>query len=71
MSDFRKDKAMASVDGLRLIRDKMQRSAKDNTLIVGLTPEEVRYIINNSIMCILLKETDRIVNSVKEEKNGD
>lgn len=49
----RRDIAKECVDGLRLIRDKLQKSAKDNTLIVGVTPEEVKYIINNSIFAIL------------------
>ena len=49
----RRDIAKECVDGLRLIRDKLQRSAKDNTLIVGITPEEVKYVINNSIFSIL------------------
>ena len=52
MTDKR-DIAKECVDGLRLIRDKLQKSAKDNTLIVGVTPEEVKYIINNSIFSIL------------------
>ena len=49
----RRDIAKECVDGLRLIRDKLQKSAKDNSLIVGITPEEVKYIINNSIFSIL------------------
>lgn len=49
----KRDIAKECVDGLRLIRDKLQRSAKDNTLIVGITPEEVKYVINNSIFSIL------------------
>lgn len=54
MSEVKKrDIAKECVDGLRLIRDKLQKSAKDNTLIVGVTPEEVKYIINNSIFAIL------------------
>ena len=54
MSEAKKrDIAKECVDGLRLIRDKLQKSAKDNTLIVGITPEEVKYIINNSIFSIL------------------
>ena len=54
MSEVKKrDIAKECVDGLRLIRDKLQKSAKDNTLIVGITPEEVKYIINNSIFSIL------------------
>ena len=54
MSEAKKrDIAKECVDGLRLIRDKLQKSAKDNTLIVGITPDEVKYIINNSIFSIL------------------
>lgn len=54
MSEVKKrDIAKECVDGLRLIRDKLQKSAKDNTLIVGITPDEVKYIINNSILSIL------------------
>ena len=54
MSEAKKrDVAKECVDGLRLIRDKLQKSAKDNTLIVGITPDEVKYIINNSIFSIL------------------
>lgn len=54
MSDIKKrDIAKECVDGLRLIRGKLQKSAKDNTLIVGITPDEVKYIINNSIFSIL------------------
>ena len=49
----KRDIAKECVDGLRLIRDKLQKSAKDNTLIVGITPEEVKYVINNSIFSIL------------------
>lgn len=49
----KRDIAKECVDGLRLIRDKLQKSAKDNTLIVGITPDEVKYIINNSIFSIL------------------
>lgn len=54
MSEAKKrDIAKECVDGLRLIRDKLQKSAKDNSLIVGITPDEVKYIINNSIFSIL------------------
>lgn len=69
MSEAKKrDIAKECVDGLRLIREKMQRSAKENTLIVGLTPEEVRYILNNSIFAILTKEASKIH---EEEQHGD
>ena len=63
----KRDIAKECVDGLRLIRDKLQKSAKDNTLIVGITPEEVKYIINNSIFSILTAQ----MLQKKEEKNGD
>lgn len=54
MSEAKKrDIAKECVDGLRLIRDKLQKSAKDNSLIVGITPDEIKYIINNSIFTIL------------------
>lgn len=66
MSDKR-DIAKECVDGLRLIRDKLQKSAKDNSLIVGITPDEVKYIINNSIFSILTAEMLK----KKEKKNGD
>lgn len=66
MSEEKRDIAKECVDGLRLIREKMQKSAKENTLIVGLTPEEVRYIINNSIMAILAVDLKR-----QEVNNGD
>lgn len=66
MTDKR-DIAKECVDGLRLIRDKLQKSAKDNTLIVGVTPEEVKYIINNSIFSILTAQ----MLQKKEEKDGD
>lgn len=69
MSDIKKrDIAKECVDGLRLIRDKLQKSAKDNTLIVGITPEEVKYIINNSIFSIL---TAQMLKKKEEEANGD
>lgn len=61
----RRDIAKECVDGLRLIRDKLQKSAKDNTLIVGITPEEVKYIINNSIFSILTVQMLK----KKEEEN--
>lgn len=61
----KRDIAKECVDGLRLIRDKLQKSAKDNTLIVGVTPEEVKYIINNSIFSIL---TTQMLKK-KEEEN--
>lgn len=68
MSEVKKrDIAKECVDGLRLIRDKLQKSAKDNSLIVGITPEEVKYIINNSIFAILTVQMLK----KKEEKNGD
>ena len=68
MSEAKKrDIAKECVDGLRLIRDKLQKSAKDNTLIVGITPEEVKYIINNSIFSILTVQMLK----KKEEKDGD
>lgn len=63
----KRDIAKECVDGLRLIRDKLQKSAKDNTLIVGVTPEEVKYIINNSIFSILTAQ----MLQKKEEKDGD
>ena len=63
----RRDIAKECVDGLRLIRDKLQKSAKDNTLIVGITPEEVKYVINNSIFSILTAQMLK----KKEEKDGD
>ena len=63
----KRDIAKECVDGLRLIRDKLQKSAKDNTLIVGVTPEEVKYIINNSIFSILTAQMLK----KKEEKDGD
>ena len=63
----RRDIAKECVDGLRLIRDKLQKSAKDNTLIVGITPDEVKYIINNSIFAILTVQMLK----KKEENNGD
>lgn len=54
MSEAKKrDIAKECVDGLRLIRDNLQKSAKDNSLIVGITPDEIKYIINNSIFTIL------------------
>lgn len=65
MSDKR-DIAKECVDGLRLIRDKLQKSAKDNTLIVGITPEEVKYVINNSIFSIL---TAQMLKKKEEEEN--
>ena len=69
MSDIKKrDIAKECVDGLRLIRDKLRKSAKDNTLIVGITPEEVKYIINNSIFSIL---TAQMLKKKEEEANGD
>lgn len=69
MSEAKKrDIAKECVDGLRLIRDKLQKSAKDNTLIVGITPEEVKYIINNSIFSIL---TAQMLKKKEEEANGD
>ena len=61
----KRDIAKECVDGLRLIRDKLQKSAKDNTLIAGITPEEVKYIINNSIFSIL---TAQMLHK-KEEEN--
>ena len=61
----KRDIAKECVDGLRLIRDKLQKSAKDNTLIVGVTPEEVKYIINNSIFSILTAQMLK----KKEEKD--
>ena len=61
----KRDIAKECVDGLRLIRDKLQKSAKDNTLIVGITPEEVKYIINNSIFSILTAQ----MLQKKEEEN--
>lgn len=68
MSEAKKrDIAKECVDGLRLIRDKLQKSAKDNTLIVGITPDEVKYIINNSIFAILTVQMLK----KKEEKDGD
>lgn len=68
MSEAKKrDIAKECVDGLRLIRDKLQKSAKDNTLIVGITPEEVKYIINNSIFSILTVQMLK----KKEENDGD
>ena len=67
MSEAKKrDIAKECVDGLRLIRDKLQKSAKDNTLIVGITPEEVKYIINNSIFTIL---TAQMIIKKKEKEN--
>ena len=63
----KRDIAKECVDGLRLIRDKLQKSAKDNTLIIGVTPEEVKYIINNSIFSILTAQMLK----KKEEKDGD
>lgn len=63
----KRDIAKECVDGLRLIRDKLQKSAKDNTLIVGITPDEVKYIINNSIFSILTAQMLK----KKEEKDGD
>ena len=63
----KRDIAKECVDGLRLIRDKLQKSAKDNTLIVGVTPEEVKYIINNSVFSILTAQMLK----KKEEKDGD
>lgn len=69
MSEAKKrDIAKECVDGLRLIRDKLQKSAKDNTLIVGITPDEIKYIINNSIFTIL---TAQMIIKKKEENNGD
>ena len=69
MSEAKKrDIAKECVDGLRLIRDKLQKSAKDNSLIVGITPDEIKYIINNSIFTIL---TAQMIIKKKEEKNGD
>ena len=69
MSEAKKrDIVKECVDGLRLIRDKLQKSAKDNTLIVGITPEEVKYIINNSIFSIL---TAQMLKKKEEEANGD
>ena len=66
MSEAKKrDIAKECVDGLRLIRDKLQKSAKDNSLIVGITPEEVKYIINNSIFSILTVQMLK----KKEEEN--
>ena len=66
MSEAKKrDIAKECVDGLRLIRDKLQKSAKDNTLIVGITPDEVKYIINNSIFSILTAQMLK----KKEEEN--
>lgn len=68
MSEVKKrDIAKECVDGLRLIRDKLQKSAKDNTLIVGVTPEEVKYIINNSIFAILTVQMLK----KKEENDGN
>ena len=67
MSEAKKrDIAKECVDGLRLIRDKLQKSAKDNTLIVGITPDEIKYIINNSIFTIL---TAQMIIKKKEEEN--
>lgn len=63
----KRDIAKECVDGLRLIRDKLQKSAKDNTLIIGITPEEVKYIINNSIFSILTAQMLK----KKEENDGD
>lgn len=68
MSEVKKrDIAKECVDGLRLIRDKLQKSAKDNTLIVGITPEEVKYIINNSIFSIL---TAQMLKKKEENDHG-
>ena len=64
----KRDIAKECVDGLRLIRDKLQKSAKDNSLIVGITPDEIKYIINNSIFTIL---TAQMIIKKKEEKDGD
>lgn len=71
MSEAKKrDIAKECIDGLRLIREKMQRSAKENTLIVGLTPEEVKFVINNSIMAILAVDLRRQHwENQKEDKN--
>ena len=67
MSEAKKrDIAKECVDGLRLIRDKLQKSAKDNSLIVGITPDEIKYIINNSIFTIL---TAQMIIKKKEEEN--
>lgn len=69
MSEAKKrDIAKECVDGLRLIRDKLQKSAKDNSLIVGITPDEIKYIINNSIFTIL---TAQMIIKKREENNGD
>ena len=62
----KRDIAKECVDGLRLIRDKLQKSAKDNSLIVGITPDEIKYIINNSIFTIL---TAQMIIKKKEEEN--
>ena len=71
MSEAKKrDIAKECIDGLRLIREKMQRSAKENPLIVGLTPEEVKFVINNSIMAILAVDMKRQYwENHKEDKN--
>lgn len=67
MSEAKKrDIAKECVDGLRLIRDKLQKSAKDNSLIIGITPDEIKYIINNSIFTIL---TAQMIIKKREEEN--
>jgi len=67
MSEAKKrDIAKECVDGLRLIRDKLQKSAKDNSLVVGITPDEIKYIINNSIFTIL---TAQMIIKKREEEN--
>lgn len=67
MSEVKKrDIAKECVDGLRLIRDKLQKSAKDNSLVVGITPDEIKYIINNSIFTIL---TAQMIIKKREEEN--
>lgn len=67
MSEAKKrDIAKECVDGLRLIRDKLQKSAKDNSLVLGITPDEIKYIINNSIFTIL---TAQMIIKKREEEN--